>query len=217
MVEVVRIFGDTLQRFRQLRLLENVALLVILAVALKDAMRLGKLRQVVIVERSRRVVVEDVAVTRQPDRRLHHLLERQLAPMLLRVHQARYRAGHSDRFVAEKAHARNHVALGVKIHVGGGLGGGFLAIVEEVDLAVGPAKEQEAASADVAGLGKHYGKGEADCDCRVYGVAALSHDRNAGLGCVGLQRSYHGLGRMHRMHPIAGPSLGATSQNKQQS
>ncbi len=96
------------------------------------------------------------------------------------------------------------------------LAGAFSRIVEEVDLAVGPAEEQEAASADVAGLGKNHGECEADRDRRIHGVAALLHDRDAHLGCFGLQRGHHRLGRVHRMHPIAGPSLGANSQNKQQ-
>ena len=50
MVEIVRIVGDALQRLRQLRLLENVAWLVVVAVALEDAMRLGKLRQIGVAE-----------------------------------------------------------------------------------------------------------------------------------------------------------------------
>ena len=61
--------------------------------------------------------------------------------MLLCVHQARHRARDTNRFVAENTRARNHIALGIQIHVGGGFGRGFLAEVEEVDLAVGPAEE----------------------------------------------------------------------------
>src|ERR1039457_4586681 len=214
MVEVVRIFGDALQSLRQLWLLEDVARLVEVAVALKDSMRFGKLRQVGIVERSRGFVIEDVAITRQSYRGLHHLLQRELAPMLLREYQAGHRTGDADRFVAQRAHAWDNIALGIQIHVGGSFGRGFLAEVEEVYLAIGPAKEQEAASTDVACLGKHHGKGEADGNRGVYCVAALPHDCDARLGCLGLQGGHHGLRRMHRMHSVAGESLGAKSQRK---
>ncbi len=86
-----------------------------------------------------------------------------------------------------------------------------------MDLAIGPPKEQEATSADIASLGEYYGQCEADRDCGIDRIAALLHDRDAHLGCVRLQRSHHRLRRVHRMHPIAGPGLGANSQNKQQS
>ena len=212
MVEVVRIFGDALKRLGQLRLLEDVALPVVIAIALKDAMRFGKLRQVGIVERFRFLVVEDVAIARQSDRRLHHLLQRQLAPVLLRIHQTRYGAGNANRFVAQHAQVWNHIALGVEIHVGGGFGRGFLAEVEEVDLAVGAAEEQKAATADIARLGKHHSERETDGDGRIYGIAALLHDRDSRLGRIRLHRGHHGLRRMHGVHPIAGDSRDAQRQ-----
>ncbi len=167
-------------------------------------------------ERLSRVVVENVAVARQPDRGLHHLLQRELAPMFLCIHQARHRSWDADRLVTKYAHSRNHVALGIQVHIGGRFGGRFLAVVEEVHLAVGPAEEQEAASADVAGLWKHHREGESDRHRGVDGVAALPHDRGSRLGRLGLQRGHHCLRRMHRMHPIAGEGLSAKSQRKYQ-
>src|SRR5208283_5375098 len=100
-------------------------------------------------------VGQNVAVPRQPDGGLHHLLQRKLAPMPLRIGESGNRSGNTDGFVAKRAHARNHIALGVEVHIGGGLGWSLLAVVEEVDVAVGPAEEQEAATADIAGLWKH--------------------------------------------------------------
>ena len=175
-------------------------------------MRFGKLRQIGIVERFRFVVVEDVAIARQSNRRLHYLLERQLAPVLLRVHQTRYGAGNANRFVAQNAQAWNNIALGVEIHVGGGFGRSFLTEVEKVDLAVGAAEEQKATSADIACLGKHHSQSETDGNGRIYGIAALLHDGDSRIGRIRLQCGHHGLRRMHGVHPIAGEGRDAQRQ-----
>ncbi len=49
-IEIVGIGGDAFERLRQLGLLEDFARFVELAVALKDALRIGKLRQVVVAQ-----------------------------------------------------------------------------------------------------------------------------------------------------------------------
>src|SRR5208283_621466 len=134
-VEVIGIAGDALQGLRQLRLLEYFARLIVVSVALENAVRLRKLCQVGIVERLGLVVLENETLARQPDRRLHHLLQRELSPMLLSIGESRHRAGHGDRFVAYRAHVWDDIALAVEIHAGSGFRGRLLAIVEEVHLA----------------------------------------------------------------------------------
>ena len=97
----------------------------------------------------------------------------------------------------------------VLIHVGRGFRRGLLAIVEEVDFAIGAAEEHEASAADVAGLGIDDLQREADGDGGIDGVAALLHDRDArpseASGCtVATMR----LGRMRRMHHVSGEHAG---------
>ncbi len=96
MIKVIGIVGNALQSSGQLRLLKHIARLVVVAVALKDAMRLGKLRQLGIAKGASFIVVEHKTIARQLDSRLHHLLQRQFAPMLLRVNQSSDRAWYSD-------------------------------------------------------------------------------------------------------------------------
>ena len=101
MVKVVGIVSDALQRFGQLGLLEYLPWLIVVAVTLENAVRFGKLRQIGIAKGPGLVVFEDEAIARQPDRGLHHLLQREFAPMLLGISQSCHGAGHGDRFVAK--------------------------------------------------------------------------------------------------------------------
>src|SRR5208283_517330 len=66
-VEIVGVFGDAPQGLRQLELLENLTGLVIVAIALENAVRLGKLLQIRILKRFGLVVLENEAIASQPD------------------------------------------------------------------------------------------------------------------------------------------------------
>ena len=81
----------------------------------------------------------------------------------------------------------------VEVHVGSGFGGRLLAIVEEVHLAIGAAKEQESAAAEIAGLGKNDRQRETHGHGGVHGIAALLQDGHASLGSVGLQSHHHAM------------------------
>ena len=83
--------------------------------------------------------------------------------------------------------------LVVEIHVGRGFGRGLLAIVEEVHLAVGPAEEQESASADIAGFGIDDLQREADRDGCVDSVAARLQNFDAHLRRLRLHRRHHAM------------------------
>src|SRR5208337_1061945 len=203
-VEVIGIAGDALQGLRQLRLLEYFTRLIVVAVALENAVRLRKLRQIGIVKGRGLVVVENETLSRQPDRRLHYLLQRETSPMSLGVAESGHRAGNGDRFVAYRAHVQDDIAPAVEIHAGSSLRGCLLAIVEKVHLPIRPAEEQEAAPTDIARFGIDHLQREGDGHGRVHRISSLLHDRYSGFGSLRMHRGYHGLGRVRRMHDIGG-------------
>ncbi len=64
----------------------------------------------------------------------------------------------------------------VEIHVASRGGGGLLAIVEKVGLAVGHADEHESAAANISGGGMNHGEGESGSDGGVDGVTSGLQD-----------------------------------------
>ena len=143
------------------RLSEAVAGLQEVAVALEDAARVGKMREVLCGgEVARLFLRQNIALAGETDRRGHHLCQGQPAVGLLRVDEPCDRAGNADGLVARGGKSRDDVALRVEIHSGGGRGGGALAVVEEVRLARLHADEHESAAAEVARLGIDDGERE---------------------------------------------------------
>ena len=67
MIEVVGILRNAFQRPRQFRLAENVALLIEIAVALKDTARFGKLAKMFIVEARGITIAQRIAILRHAD------------------------------------------------------------------------------------------------------------------------------------------------------
>ena len=99
--------------------------------------------------------------------------------------------GTPDREVAVVVALRVVVAVLVEEHRGGGRGGGLLAEVVGVGLAVGGSKEQEAAPADVARGGMGDGEGEGRGHRRVHRVAAVPERPRPHLRGQGALRDHH--------------------------
>ena len=97
----------------------------------------------------------------------------------------------------------------VEVHVGCGLGRGFLAVIEEVDFAVGPAEEHESAATDIACLGMDDRQRECHGDRCVHRIATLLHDFDPGLRRFGADGGDHGLGTMGWVDGVAGQCLDA--------
>ena len=111
--------------------------------------------------------------------------------------------GDARGFGAYRGHSGDDVALRVQVHVRGGGSGSFLAVVEELRLAVGKLlrsgpDQHEAAAADIAGIGVNNGERKPHSDGRVDGVATLLQDLDAGVGSVGLDADDHGMRLAHR-------------------
>ena len=88
------------------------------------------------------------------------------------MHHAGDRSRHRNRPVADDAGVLDDVTLGIEVHVRRGRGRRFLAIVDEVGLAVRKADEHESSTAQVSCLGIHHRQGETHGNGGVHGVAA---------------------------------------------
>ena len=178
-VEVVRIGGDPFERARKLRLLENFSSFVELAVALKDAFRVGEAPQIGIGELAGFILGEHKPIRRQLDGRRHHALQAQLAVLALGVDQAGHRAGRGDRPVANHAGIGNHLAMRVLVH---GFRCGQRSLLAEVDeggVAVVGAQQQKSSAAQVSGCGMYYRQRKSCGHGRIHRVAALAQHFHA--------------------------------------
>lgn len=104
--------------------------------------------------------------------------------------------GDSDGTIPDNAGILDYVALGVQVHIGGGGRGSFLAVVDEVGLAVGHADEHESAAAEVARLRMNDGEREADGHCGVHRVTSRLHDLDTCLRSQPMNTGHHGMGGM---------------------
>ncbi len=211
-IKVIRILRDPLQRLRQFRLLEHITRLVEISIALKNVLRLRKQRQFLLVQVHRCAIVKHKPIACQPDRRLHHLSQLQLAPMLLRIRQPRHCSWDGNCLISDGAHVIDHVAVFVEIHIGRRLRGRLLAVVEEVHLAIGPPKQHEPAAANVSRLRMRDCERKSHGDCGIYRIAARLHDLHSGVRGIRLHRCHHRLGSMRRPHHV--PCQGARAQGK---
>ena len=164
---------------RQIGLAENISRVVVVAVALKDAARFGELGQMPVMQIRGFFPAQGISLARQPDRGSDHLLERQLSIFLFGINHARDRPRHANGLVTDFAGARNHVALGVQIHVAGCGRGSHFAIVEKVRLAIRHANKHEPAATDISGCGMHHGQREPSGHGGVDGIASSLHDFHA--------------------------------------
>ena len=177
-------------------LLEGVALLVEVAVALKDVGRLGETGEAFGAEIAGLFSGEDVAASGETDGWCHVLGEGEPAEVLLGVDESGDSSGDAGGLVADEGHIGDDVALGVEVHVTRGGGGSFFAVVDEMVfkcVTVAVTDQHEAATAEISGLRVDDGKGKADGDCGVHGVAAPLEDLDAGIGGVVLDGDDHGV------------------------
>ncbi len=172
-IEARWIGGDAGEGASEFRLSEAVTGLEEVAVALEDAARFGKMREVLCgSEVASFLLRQNIALAGETDRRGHHMCQSEPAVGLLRVDEPCDRAWNADRLVSRGREAGDDVALCVEIHSGASRGGGALAVVEEVRLACLHADEHEAAAAEIAGLREDDGQRESDGDRRVHRVSA---------------------------------------------
>ncbi len=181
-VEIRWIGGNPLKGPRQFGLTEDLSRLVQVAVTLENASGFRKFRQFLVVQGLRFFVGKCHAIARQPDGRLHHGLQRQFPPMLLRVYQSGHRSRHTGSFVANQAGVGNHVALGIEIHVAAGGFRGLFPIVEKMCFAVRETHQHETATADVSRRGMDHGQSKARGHSRVHRIAALLQNPGAHFG-----------------------------------
>ena len=118
-----------------------------------------------------------VALFGQVNGRLQHMRQRQRAPLLQGVGQARHGAGHANGMVGVERFAVDHLALGIQVHAALGAGRGGFAKIQRHALAAGRLMHQhEAAAANVARVGQGHGQGKAHGHGGIHGVASgLEH------------------------------------------
>ncbi len=74
-------------------------------------------------------------------------------------------------------------------------------------LAVGTAKEHEAAATDVAGVGINHLQRESDGDSGIDRIAALLHNLYPNLRRLAMYACHHRLGRVRRLDHVAGVGI----------
>lgn len=118
-----------------------------------------------------------VALFSQVNGRLQHMLQRQRAPLLQGVGQARHGAGHANGMVGVERFAVDHLALGIQVHAALGAGRGSFTKIQRHALAAGRLMHQhEAATANVARVGQGHSQGKAHGYGGIHGVASgLEH------------------------------------------
>ena len=194
-VEAVGIGPDAGKSAGQLGLTEGFALLIKMAVALEDALRVGEAGQVGVGELPGFFGGELEALLGKLDGRSEDAAEAELPVPALGVDQAGHRAGGGDGAVADHTQVGDHVALGVLVHGFGGIERGLLAEVDEGGLAVMGAEEEKAAAAQVAGRRMHHCQGKAGGHGGVHGVAALAQEFKAGVGGEVVDADHHSMPR----------------------
>src|SRR5581483_1983403 len=105
-----------------------------------------KLRETIAAKLARILPWQRITIFRQADSGSHDLLQAELAPFLLGHRHARDRSRNSNGLISDRAQTGNHVTLLVPIHVNGCGSWSLLAIVEEMQFAIGHANEHEAAA-----------------------------------------------------------------------
>ena len=148
-------------------------------------------------------VGEDEAVLRQANRRCHHSAKTETAVVRLRVDEAGDSARNPGGLWTLRGHARNHVALRVEIHVRGGGSRRLFAKVKEVRRAMRKSRrrwpdEHEAATTEIAGIGKGDGEREGDSDRGIHGIAARAQNLDSRVRGVMLNAHDHCMLRSHR-------------------
>src|SRR6185312_836735 len=126
------------------------------------------------------------AIARQCNRRSHDLFETQLAPLLLRSNHTGLRSGNADGFVADNTQVGNNISLLVPIHIDGRGCRRFLAIVKEMDSAVGHADQHESAAANVSRLWMYHCQREAGGYGCIDRISTLAHYLHAGISGQGM-------------------------------
>ena len=127
-VEVLGVVGDALEGAGELGLAEGFALLIEMAVALEDALRVGKPGEVGVAEFAGLLGGEDEALGGELDGRGHDAGEAELAVLALGVDHAGDGAGGGDGAVADDTGlggGGDDVAFGVLIHGFGGVPAGL--------------------------------------------------------------------------------------------
>ena len=203
MVERVGILGDAFQSASEFGLLKEIAWLVEIPIAQKNAFRFRKFRQVIVRFEILRIFVgERETVVGELDGGSHYSFDRQPAVLFLRINQAGDGAGNADGPVSDNARIfagfRDDIALRVQIHIFCGRGRRFLAEVDETSLALGVAKEHEAAATEIAGLRMDDGERKAGGDCGIDGIASGVQHFDSGTRCEFVHACHDGLRGVRR-------------------
>ena len=134
----------------------------------------------------------------------------QLAPMFLRVHQARPLSRGSRLICSRDAHAGT-TCPGHPGTCRRSLSPGLSRGRSRKSTSPSARRKNESRLHQCSCLGRHHGESEADRDSESTALPLLLHDRDPHLGRFGFQRRHYGLRHVRRMRPIAGESLAARS------
>ncbi len=205
LVKIFGVLGDAQQRACEFALLEAVACGVEASVALEDAPGVGKLGEQRRMHGACFFFAENKTLARETNCRFHHLGKAEATVVFLRVCQTGDCAGNAAGLCANRGHLRDHVPLGIEIHVRACGGRRLFAVVEEVRLTVRQlarrrTDQHESAAADVAGNRMNHRQGEADSHGCVDSVAAFAEDFHAGVRCIVMDADNHRVLRMNRTH-----------------
>ena len=200
-IEIARIALDPLQHGGQLRLHQDVARLICLSAALKDAPALRKtlhpLDRLFHRETPRQILADDESFRSQLPRRLDEIRPWQLAVTFVRECETGNGARHGDGFVADERSILDHVAFRIEVHVATGRQRRDLAVIDRLCRPVRFADQHESAAAEVSGLGPRDGERQRDRHRRVDRVApALHHVRSDPRGNR-VDRSHHRMRLAH--------------------
>ncbi len=185
---VVAKLPDAFERGREVLLHEAVSGGERRAVRLREygaASRVRLQARQLAAELSGEVVVEGEAVPRQGDGRVDDFGARELPVACVDVEEPRDRPRHADGQVRMRREPRDHVAVGVEVHVVIGAGGCALAVIVGHQRPIGQSDYHEAATADVAGGWVGDGEGESGGHRRVDSVAAAPEHAGPDLGGEG--------------------------------
>ncbi len=179
--------------------MKNFSCLIVLTVALEDAVRVWELREVFVLQVAGIFPGERETVFRQFDGGRHDPIEWKLPVFLQGVNHAGDGTGNANRPVTHQAGLFDDVALRVEVHVGGRSRRSLFAVVDEVGGAVGHADKHEPTPAEISCLRVHDGEGEARGDGGVDGVAAGLHYLYAGARGQLVDAGHHGVRRVDGM------------------
>ena len=206
LIEGIRtVFGNQFETFCEVLLHQLIALLQRLAVFPEDSLAvlmIGNNFAAVGFEVVRQRVVDDEAVARQPDGRLHHFIQRQRAVFFQRQREPRNGARRAGGKVRGQGFFTVRVALIVEEHIAGGLVRRHLTEVDGCGFTVFRAQHHKPAAAQVPRLWMRHRQRISHRDRRIHRVTALFKNIDAHLRCQRVNRGHHAVRRPHGVKNI---------------